>query len=179
MKKAVYPILAVVLLAASAFVTYAPPTDYKIKDTHSIKFESKDPSGNFKTITGSVKWDESDLANSKFDLKIPVSSINTGNGMQNKKAQTPEWFDATKYPDIKFVSSKIEKSGTDYKITGKLTMKGVTKDKTITAKVTKSGTDVTFSGTFTVNRIDYKVGKKSDAVPDVMNIKYSLPVAKK
>jgi polyisoprenoid-binding protein YceI len=179
MKKYIIPMLAVVLFIGSAFVVMNPPVDYKIKDSHSIAFKSKDPSGSFKTITGTVKWDDADLANSKFDLKIPVSSINTGNGMQNKKAQTPEWFDATKYPDIKFVSTKIVKSGDEYKITGKLTMKGVTKEKTIPAKVSKSGSDLTFSGTFSVNRIDYKVGKKSEAVPDVMNITYSLPVAKK
>jgi len=179
MKKFIIPMLAVALFIGSAFVVINPPADYKIKDSHSIGFKSKDPSGSFKTITGTVKWDDADLANSKFDLKIAVSSINTGNGMQNKKAQTPEWFDATKYPDIKFVSSKIVKSGEEYKITGKLTMKGVTKEKTIPAKITKSGTDVTFSGTFTVNRMDYKVGKKSEAVPDVMNVTYSLPVSKK
>jgi len=179
MKKYIIPMLAVVLFIGSAFVVMNPPVDYKIKDSHSIAFKSKDPSGSFKTITGTVKWDDADLANSKFDLKIAVSSINTGNGMQNKKAQTPEWFDATKYPDIKFVSSKIVKSGDEYKITGKLTMKGVTKEKTIPAKVSKSGSDLTFSGTFSVNRIDYKVGKKSEAVPDVMNITYSLPVTKK
>ena len=127
MKKYIIPMLAVVLFIGSAFVVMNPPVDYKIKDSHSIAFKSKDPSGSFKTITGTVKWDDADLANSKFDLKIPVSSINTGNGMQNKKAQTPEWFDATKYPDIKFVSTKIVKSGDEYKITGKLTMKGVTK----------------------------------------------------
>lgn len=179
MKKAIYPVLAAIMLAGSAFVNYAPFGDYKIKDGVSVKFESKDPSGSFKTMTGTVKFDENDLASSKFDLKIDVSSINTGNGMQNKKAQTSEWFDAAKYPDIKFVSTKIEKAGSDYNITGKLTMKGVTKEKKIPAKVVKSGTDLTFSGTFSVNRMDYKVGKKSDAVPDVMTVKYSLPVAKK
>jgi hypothetical protein len=35
------------------------------------------------------------------------------------------------------------------------------------------------SGSFGVNRIEFKVGKKSDAVPDVMNINYSIPVTKK
>lgn len=178
MKKFIAPILAAVLFVGSAFVVLAP-VEYKIKDSHSIAFKSKDPSGTFKTIKGTVKWDDSDLAASKLDVSIPVSSISTGNSMQNKKAQTSEWFNAEKYPDIKFVSSKIVKSGSEYKITGKLTMKGVSKEKTITAKVTKSGSDITFSGTFTVNRIDYKVGTKSEAVPDVMNITYSLPVTKK
>ena len=46
-------------------------------------------------------------------------------------------------------------------------------------KVTKSGNDLVLTGTFGVNRIEYKVGKKSDAVPDVMNITYSIPVTKK
>lgn len=179
MKKFILPAAAALLFVASAFVHFAPTADFKIKDGHSIEFKSKDPSGEFKTIKGSVKWDDTNLGASKFDLAVDVASISTGNGMQNKKAQTAEWFDAAKYPTIKFTSTKIEKSGSDYVITGNLTMKGVTKEKKITTKVAKSGTDVTFSGSFQVNRIDFKVGKKSENVPDVMNIKFSLPVAKK
>ena len=179
MKKFILPMLAGVLFIGSAFVVLTPPAEYKIKDSHSIAFKSKDPSGTFKTITGTVKWDDADLANSKFDLKIPVSSINTGNGMQNKKAQTEEWFNAAKYPDIKFVSSKIVKSGNDYKITGKFTIKGSSREKTIVTKVTKSGTDITFSGTVAINRLDFKVGKPSEAVPETMAVTFSLPVSKK
>ena len=179
MKKIIFPALAAILFTGSAFMHFAPYGDYKIKDNHSIEFKSKDPNGSFKTIKGTVKWDAENLDASKFDLTIDVASISTGNGMQNKKAQTAEWFDAAKYPNIKFTSTKIEKSGAEYTITGNLTMKGVTKEKKIPAKVTTSGTDLIFAGSFSVNRIDFKVGKKSDAVPDVMNIKYSLPVAKK
>lgn len=179
MKKAIYPILATVILVSSAFVTVTNAVDYKIKDNHSIAFKSKDPSGEFKTIKGTVKFDENDLTGSKFDLTIDVNSISTGNGMMNKKSQTEVWFNAAKYPTIKYTSSKIEKAGTDYMITGTLTMKGVSKEKKIPLKVTKSGADLIFTGSFAVNRIDYKVGQKSDAVPDVMNINYSLPVAKK
>ena len=59
----------------------------------------------------------------QFNLKIDVKSISTGNGMMNKKAQIAEWFDAAKYPQIKYVSSKIEKSGDGYNVIGKLTIK--------------------------------------------------------
>jgi polyisoprenoid-binding protein YceI len=178
MKKLIYPVLALTILLTSATVSLTAK-DYKIKDGHSIAFKSKDPTGSFKEIKGTVSFDESDLEGSKFDLTIPVSSINTGNGMMQKKAQTSEWFDAAKHPTIKFVSSSIEKSGSEFTIVGKLTMKGVTKEKKIPAKLSKSGDELTFSGSFPVNRMDFKVGKKSDAVPDVMNVTYSLPVTKK
>jgi polyisoprenoid-binding protein YceI len=58
-------------------------------------------------------------------------------------------------------------------------MKGVTKEKKVPLKVVKSPTGLVFSGSFSVNRMDYKVGKPSDAVPNNMNISYSIPVLKK
>ena len=179
MKKVLYPALAACIFVSSAFVTLTSVNDYVFKEDFTIAFKSKDPSGEFKKAKGTIKFDANDLSNSKFDISIDVSSINTGNSMQNKKAQTSEWFEASTYPSIKFVSSKVEKSDDGYTITGKLTMKGVTKEKKIPATVSKSGSDLTFSGKFTVNRIDYGVGHKSDAVPDVMNISYSIPVTQK
>lgn len=177
MKKIFYPLIAATILLTSA--TYSVLTqDYKIKEGYSVQFKSKDPSGEF-NMKGSIKFDEGDLANSKFDLSFPVSTIKTGNGMKDKKAQTSEWFDAAKHPDVKYVSSKIEKSGNDYVVTGTLTIKGIGKEKKVPLKVTKSGNDLTFSGAFSVNRMDYKVGKPSEAVPNVMNISYSIPVTKK
>jgi polyisoprenoid-binding protein YceI len=178
MKKVIYPIFAALILVTSAFVT-VNAVDYKVKDDFSIAFKSKDPNGSFEKMTGTVKFDESDLGSSKFDLSIDVASIKTGNGMMEKKAQTEEWFNASKFPKIKFVSSKIEKSDAGYTITGNLTMKGVTKEIKVPAKLKKSGEELEFTGTFKVNRMLHKVGKSSDAVPDVMNITYSLPVAKK
>ena len=86
MKKIFYPLVAGVLLVTSAFVSIVQ-TEWKIKDDFSIKFISKDPSGIFKEFTGTIKFDEADLATSKFDLSIAVSSISTGNGMMNKKCR--------------------------------------------------------------------------------------------
>lgn len=178
MRKLFYPlVMASLVLTSGMYAVNAD--DYKIKDNHSIAFKSKDPSGSFTEINGTVKFEEADLAGSKFILKIPVSSLSTGNGMMNKKAQTSEWFNAPKYPSIEFVSTKIEKSGDAYSITGKLTIKGITKEKKIPAKLVKSGNDLTFSGSFGVNRIEYKVGKESESVPNVMNVSYTLPLTKK
>lgn len=183
MKKFFYPLLAVVLMTGSAMTYVASVPTYKIKEGYSIAFKSKDPSGDFKTMTGTIQFDEEDLAGSKFDLSFDVSSISTGNGMRNKKALTAEWFNQPKYPKITFVSTKIEKSSSgttfanEYNVYGNLKMKGTTKEKKIPVKVTKNGKEIAFTGSFSLNRLDYGVGKKSDVVPSVMNISYSIPTS--
>lgn len=178
MKKIFFPIVAGILLISSAFMSVVQ-TEWKIKDDFSIKFISKDPSGSFKDFKGTIKFDENDLATSKFDLSIAVSSISTGNGMMNKKAQIEEWFNSAKFPEITFVSTKIEKSTTGYSVTGNLKIKGTSKVVKIPVVYTKSGETAKFSGSFNVKRTDYKIGHASEAVPDVMKIEFNVPVIKK
>lgn len=173
-----YPVLAFVLIVSSAATFIASAPGYKIKDGYSIAFKSKDPSGEFKSMKGTIKFDENDLEGSSFDLTFDVNSISTGNGMKNKKAQTAEWFDAAKHPHFYYKSSKIVKSGSDFVVYGNLKIRGISKEQKVPLKVSKSGTDLTFTGAFTVNRIDYKVGKPSDVVPNIMNIKYSISTSK-
>lgn len=179
MRQLFYPLLAVVLLSTSAFVMTTSATDWKIKSDYSIKFISADPTGVFKTFSGSIKFDENDLANSKFDVSIDVNSINTGNGMQNKKALTAEWFDEAKYPKITYVSTKVEKSGDGYAITGNLKMKGKTKAYKVPFDFNKAGETGKFTGKFNVKRSDFGIGKPGGNVPDIMKIEFTVPVEKK
>lgn len=179
MKKTVIYFVYAAFLALSTSVALLPSDHYVVGSGHSIDFKSKDPSGSFKEMSGDIDFDEKNLDACKFNLKIDVSSINTGNGMMNKKAQTEEWFDAKKHPQIKFKSTKVEKKGNDYVITGDLTIKGVTKSVSIPAAVTSSGNKLTFKGTFSVARLDFKVGHKSDSVSDVLKINYVVPADKK
>ena len=180
MKKTLVSVLYLALLGLSTSVALIPSDHYEVSSKgHSIDFKSKDPSGSFKEMSGDIDFDEKNLDASKFNLKIDVSSIDTGNGMMNKKSQIEEWFNAKKYPQIKFNSTKVEKKGNDYLITGDLNMKGTTKTYSIPASMTTSGNKITFKGTFNVNRIDFKVGHKSDIVPDVMKISFVVPADKK
>jgi polyisoprenoid-binding protein YceI len=176
MKKTV---LYLALLLVSGAFTFLPSNQFEVTDDHSIEFKSKDPSGVFKKMEGKITFDEKNLDQAKFNLTIDVSSINTGNGMQNKKAQTEEWFDAKKHPNITFKSSKVEKKGNEYLISGDLTVRGITKQYTIPASYSENGNKIFFKGKFPVNRLEFKVGKKSNIVPDVMNITYSVPAEKK
>ncbi|MFM8962308.1 MAG: YceI family protein [Sphingomonadales bacterium] len=163
------------LLGLTAF-TLVALEHYVVTKDFSIEFKSKDPSGSFKIMEGEIDFDEKDLSNANFDFKIDIRSISTGNGMMTKKAQTAEWFDTAKYPYAKFKSTKVEKKeGSTYNINGNLTIKGNTKAVTVPATYSKANGKVIFKGTFYVNRMDFKVGKKSDAVPDQMKVNFEIP----
>jgi polyisoprenoid-binding protein YceI len=180
MKKIAINFLYFGLLGLSTSIALIPSDHFIVSDKgHSIDFKSKDPSGSFDEINGEIDFDENNIGSSKFNLKIDVSSINTGNGMMNKKAQTEEWFDAKKFPEMKFKSTKVEKKENELAITGDLTIRGITKTYTIPATYSKSGDKLTFKGKFNVNRIEFKVGKKSEAVPDIMKVSFVLPADKK
>ncbi len=152
MKKLVYPFAAIALIAASAF-TVIKSQDWKIADDYSIKFDGGDPSGEFKGLKGNVNFDPNDLASSKFDVSVDVATINTGNGMKNTHAKSAMWFDAEKYPVIKFTSTAMTKTDAGYEVKGILDMHGVQKEITIPFAFSNN----VFTGSFQINRLDYNI----------------------
>ena len=169
-------ILASSILILSAF-TISSSLNWTISEGYEIKFSSStgDPEGIFKTINGDIQFNENDLASSKFDFKVDVNSINTGNGMQNKHAISAKWFDAEKYPNIEFKSSKFSKTKTGYAVTGTMKMHGVNKEMTLPFTFSNN----VFKSTFSVNRIDFKIGESMKKVSDDIKLEVSLPVTKK
>jgi polyisoprenoid-binding protein YceI len=167
------------LYLLSSFLIWSPLDEYVVTSGHSIAFKSADPSGKFTTISGSVSYTESNPEATKMSLTIPVTSLSTGNALMNQKAMTPEWFDQAKFPNITFVSTSVKKEKGELHIYGNMKVKGVEKKYLVVANVKKQGNKLTFSGAFPVNRISFGVGKKSETVPDIMNVSYTLPVTKK
>ncbi len=168
MKKLIYPIAAMGLLIASAF-TVIKSQDWKIKDNYVIKFDGGDPSGEFKGLKANISFDPNNLASSKFDASIDVASINTGNGMKNTHAKSEKWFDAEKYPAIKFISTSITKTATGYVAAGTLEMHGVQKPAIIPFTFDNN----VFTGSFTVNRMDFNI---NTAEPDHGGSKFKVDI---
>lgn len=161
----------------SAFTTIKS-IDWQIADGYSIKFKGTDVEGIFKTMTGDISFDENDLSASKFSVSVDVSSINTGNGIKNKHAKSDKWLDATKYPSITFISSKISKSTDGYQVDGTLEIHGVKNQIRIPFTFGSNS----FKGYFNVNRIDYGVGTMKGMSKKVSNeifMEISVPVTKK
>jgi polyisoprenoid-binding protein YceI len=171
--------LSIAVLAALAGIfSFTLPQNWKIAEKYSISFTTSGVSGIFKTFSGTLIFDEAQPASSKFDVSIDVASINTGNGMQNKHAKSDDWFDAAKYPSIRFVSKKFVKSGAGYLVTGDMQIHGVTKEFTIPFQFKQNGGNANFQGTFNVNRNDFRIGTPGGEVGDVIKLVVSVPVKK-
>lgn len=174
MKKLLYPFVAVAIITASAFTISKAPS-WKISEEYSIKFTSGHPDGIFRGLKGNIHFDEKDLKGSKFEVAVDVSTINTGNGMQNTHAKSDKWFDAAKYPEIKFTSNAITKSAAGYSVKGILDMHGVRKEISFPFTFSKN----IFSGSFEVNRNEFGIGDpKHEKVPATLKIDLSVPVTK-
>jgi len=174
MKRLVYPFAAIILMAASAF-TVIKSQNWNIADGYSIKFDGGDPSGEFGGLKGTISFDPADLAGSKFDVSIDVATINTGNGMKNTHAKSAQWFDAAKYPVIKFTSSQITKSAAGYDAKGILDMHGVQKEIVMPFTFNNN----VFTSSFSINRLDYNVNVAEPAHgAATFKVDISVPVTK-
>lgn len=89
--------------------------------------------GQFKSFSGKVLLDENDLTRSKLEFKAEVASVDTGAADRDKHLKSADFFDAEKFPTIQFSSTQIKKAGKGYKISGDLTIRGVTKHVTLDA----------------------------------------------
>lgn len=177
MKKALYPLAALCILVASAF-TFIATQNWKIAQGYTIKFSGSGANGIFKELKGDVIFDEHNLGASKFNVTIPVTSINTGNGLKNTHAKGKNWFEADKYPNITFTSTEISKSGNSYIAKGQLEMHGVKKPFSIPFTFTPNANGGTFTGNFDVNRTDFGIGNPDNRVDNVIKLSVSVPVTK-
>ncbi|MER1955787.1 MAG: YceI family protein [Solibacillus sp.] len=82
-----------------------------------------------------------DLTTATISIDIDVATINTKNEDRDNHLKSADFFDVEKYPSIKFQSTSITKSGDQYKITGDLTIKDMTKPVTFDVEYNGKGTN--------------------------------------
>ena len=84
--------------------------------------------GVFGKVVGTVNVDEKDVTKSTVEATIDAATIDTGNEKRDGHLKSPDFFDVEKNPNLIFKSTKVEKAGKGkLKVTGDLTMRGVTK----------------------------------------------------
>lgn len=171
-------------VAIASSVALAAPVDYKIDPTHTATvfswnhFGFSTPSANFTDIQGVIKVDNAKPANSSVEVTIPLSSVNTNVAALDKEFQEEAWFNAAKYPNITFKSTKVEtKDKKHFKITGDLTVKGVTKPVVLDAVLNKQGEHpmakvpaIGFNATTSFNRSAFGIGNYVPNVGDKITV---------
>jgi polyisoprenoid-binding protein YceI len=131
MKLSLKPAVAALMIAAPSLAFGA---EYVVDSGHSsAQFSVKhmmvsNVRGAFSKVTGSVNLDEKDITKSTVEASIDATTINTNEPKRDEHLRGEDFFDTAKYPSITFKSTKVQKAGKDkLKVTGDLTMHGVTK----------------------------------------------------
>jgi len=118
--------------------------------------------GQFKQFSGTLDLDEQTPANSKIDVTIEATSLDSGSEQRDGHVRSADFLDVEHYPTITFKSTRVEQlSQDDFSITGDLTIRGVSRPVVLAATRDGETNDpwgnrrVGFSLTTSINRKDW------------------------
>jgi polyisoprenoid-binding protein YceI len=147
--------------------------------------------GAFDRWQGVVDFDAQNPAASKVSVRIEAASIDTREEKRDAHLRSADFFDVEKYPELTFESTKVEKlDGDEYRVSGDLTIRGVTKPVVLEAEYLGGGKDpwgnerLGFSARTAINRKEFGlnwnqvleaggvlVGEKIEIALDVQAVK--------
>ena len=148
--------------------------------------------GHFNDYSGTIEADPARPETASVEFTLKTASIDTASEGRDKDLRGENFFDAAKFPEITFKSSRVKSTGKDkYDVTGTLSMHGVSKEVTIPVQFLGFGKDpwgnekAGFSTDFVLNRKDYGIvwNKTLDTggalLGDEVSVSINLEAAKK
>jgi polyisoprenoid-binding protein YceI len=178
-------VLALAALLGSAFAAQATPVTYKLDPNHTMvlfswnHFGFSNPTANLGIGEGTLVYDAAAPARSSVEVTLPLANLDTHVGALDEHLKKPDFFDADKYPVVTFKSTHVEPlGGNKFKVTGDLTVHGVTKPVVLDATLNKAGMQpmrkvpaIGFDATGTIRRSDFGVGAYVPNVSDEVQIR--------
>lgn len=187
---------AAALLAFAAAPAFAAPVTYKLDPTHTnvlaqwSHFGFSNPSADFGGVEGTLVYDAANVANSSVQVTLPLSGLEGFSAKFNEHLRSADFFDAAKFPNATFKSTKVEAAGEGkLKVTGDLTVKDITRPVVLDVTLNKAGDHpmtktptIGFDATTTLSRTEFGVGNYAPAVSDEVKLRItteaSVPKAK-
>ena len=177
------------LIAAALFAfagaAFAAPVTYKLDPGHTNVLASwnhfgySNPSINFGQVDGTLVYDAEQVSASSVQVTLPLTGLSALADQFYDHLTSDKWFDAAKYPAATFKSTRVEATGEGkLKVTGDLTIKGITKPVVLDVTLNKAGEHpmkkvpaIGFDATATVKRSDFGVGAYAPMVSDEVALK--------
>lgn len=169
----------ITLFTAVALMAFKPVADttWSVDSAHSklgftvTHMMISDVEGNFKKFSATIKSTKDDFSDAVVELTADVNTVNTENDQRDGHLKSPDFFDAAKFSTLTFKSTAFKKvDAKNYKVSGNLTLHGVTKAVTLDAVYRgqftnpQSGkTSAGFKVSGTINRKDFGIGAKTPA----------------
>ncbi|MBA2379483.1 MAG: YceI family protein [Blastocatellia bacterium] len=128
-----------------------------------------DVPGYFRDFTGTINYDAKEPAKSSVQFTAKMTSVDTGVAGRDNHLRTADFFEVEKYPEMTFKSTKVEKAGENWNVTGDLTMKGVTRSVSLPFQLTgflpgneRQGMRMGVTAETIINRRDFDVTYGND-----------------
>jgi polyisoprenoid-binding protein YceI len=146
MKRLLAALTACAALGTAAAPASAAEVAYKLDETHTEtsfvidRFGFTSVIGIFGKAEGTIWLDDAAPEKSRVEATVSVDSLQAGNATREEHLKGERWLNAAKNPTMTFKSTKVEKTGdTTAKVTGDLTIMGVTLPTTFDVKLNKLG----------------------------------------
>ena len=180
MRKSLFAVIATVGFsgaASAAVASYASDPQQS-----KLEFAGMQAGAEFKGVfhkfTAAVDFAPDDLAGSKIDVQIDMSSVDSLDKDRDTTMRGKDIFDAAHNPTAHYVTKTISKTAAGYAAVGSLTLRGVTKDVPIEFQFVPAAPGAKLSGAAKLNRLDFGVGqgewKSTETIADAVKISFSL-----
>ena len=177
--------LALAGLLGAAVSVQAAPVTYKLDPGHTMvlfswnHFGYSNPTANFGLGEGTLVFDEQHPANSSVEVTLPLANLDSHVPALDEHLKKPDFLDAGKYPTVTFKSTAVESlGGNKFKVTGDLTVHGMTRPVVLDATLNKVGPhpmskapSIGFDATASIKRSDFGVGAYVPNVSDELSIR--------
>lgn len=154
-------IVALTLLSATA---WAEEFNTVRTDLSRVDFAYKQMNvpmdGEFKRFSGQISFDPAKPTLAKAALDIHLASIDTGTTEGDEEVAGRLWFNTAQYPVARFVSTSVKPLGNNrFQVTGKMSIKGRTREVSTLATFRQQGANGVFEGSFVLKRADFGIGE--------------------
>ena len=174
------------LLTALAFAAAVLPAaaQQKVVPAQSeIAFTSRQMGvpvdGKFRKFDAQVAFDPKKPETAKIGFTIDLASVSLGAAETEAEVVKPDWFNTKAFPQASFQSTAVKaQGGGKFEVTGKLTIKGATKDVVVPVQLAQAGGTTTATGAFALKRLDFKIGEgewaDTSMVANEVQVKFKL-----
>jgi polyisoprenoid-binding protein YceI len=172
-----------VAFAPGAGRAYAQRVSVVDLDKSTITFVSKQMNvpveGKFGKFSVQLAFDPAKYAEGQVQVELDLTTIDTGSDEANDEVKGKGWFDVKNHPTARFVSGSVKSLGAGrYEASGKLTIKGRTKEVTAPFTFKPDARGALFDGAFVLKRLDYGIGEgawsDTDTVANEVQVRFHL-----
>jgi polyisoprenoid-binding protein YceI len=134
--------------------------------------------GQLRNFSAEIQLDRSAPGAGSVTVEVDVASVDIGLEDFNQELRSKTWFDAKAHPKATFVGSFRQTAPDRVMASGKLTIKGTTREVSFPASVKSEGTMRVFEGAVPIRRTEFNVGegewKATDTVADEVQIRFRV-----